>query len=771
MSRPSLKSWLLLAGVAAIGVLPAAIQAQSEIRLSGIVRDLNTHREISSANIFVKDTQRGTASDFAGRYELRVPYADRKAVVVFQHIAYAPREMSVDSVAMMRYVYLQPRVINLGTVTVESETARRPEIAKDLPQTVSLVEAKNFEIRGYVDAGDLLRTDHSVQVEEDLSGKKTVAIRGGNADEVVVLYNGVKLNSTFDNEFDLSLIDLEDIERFEVIKGSNTTLYGPEAFSGVINVVPKVQHDYSLRFQQRFGTYRSGNWGLHVDPSQLWENSRRLYGSYSFKRGATKRNFVDTGDEEDLSNAASHHIAYLGYNFSGEAGNRTKNNLGAMYIHSALDYENRRDDETVANLNQLLSLKYAGDLVMLKDLALAASWRQLNEQQVLNGAAGFANRDIDEQTWFLNAEKNFKIKRLELLLAYQFQHAKLNYLNARAGFIEQTLGLSSADFKQQHHGAVAIAKLHSETGAESPQIVDLGLSLRHDFVRNEQFNAVLRGGTPPANAAGLLTPNDWREFVFNFSFRYAGAKNDLSYNTFFKFGHNAKFPTLFQQISSADSTAAARVRPNLNPEENSSIELGFTVTREIRGHPSIYGWELSGIFFQNHYDNKFRYAIVPGSPVAFYDNVADARISGFEAKPSVFFLRKKVTLGIGFSRYYISEKAAFPFKSDLKRTLSLSIDHAGYSLQAFWFKEGEQVGLVREFKSQPTGDQQTVGFAEVALPAFSNLDVHLSKTFEFAKLKLFANASGRNLLNSREVTLQGLALRDRRYYLTLGAQY
>ncbi len=752
--------------------MPIAIWAQSEIIISGVVRDRNTHREISSANVFIKGTQRGTVSDFAGRYELRVPYADRKAIVVFQHIAYEPRELAVDSAAAMRYVHLQPRVLNLGSITVESETGRRPEIAKDLPQTVALVEAKNFEIRGYVDAGDLLRTDHSVQVEEELSGKKTVTIRGGNADEVVVLYNGVKLNSTFDNEFDLSLIDLEDIDRFEVIKGSNTTLYGPEAFSGVINVVPKIQHDYSLRFQQRFGTYRSGNWGLHIDPSQLWGNRSSVYGSYNFKRGATKRNFVDAGDEEGLRNTASHHIAYFGCNFSGEAENRKKNNLGAMYIHSALDYENRRDDETVGNLNQLLSLKYAGDLVMLKDLALSASWRQLREQQALNGAAaGFLNRDIGEQTWFLNAEKNFKIKRVELLLAYQFQRARLDYLNERDGFIERALGLQSADFKQRHHGAVAIAKLHSEIGADSPQLVDLGLSLRQDFVRNEQFNAVLRGGASPANAAGLFTPNDWREFVFNFSFRYAGAKNDLSYNTFIKFGNNAKFPTLFQQISSADSTAAARVRPNLNPEENSGIELGFTVTRETRGHPSIYGWEFSGIFFQNHYANKFRYAIVPGSPVVFYDNVADARISGFEAKPSVFFLRKKVTLGIGFSRYYISEKAAFPFKSDLKRTLSLGIDHAGYSLQAFWFKEGEQVGLVRQFKSQPTGDQQTVSFAEIALPGFSNLDLHLSKTFELAKLKLFANASGRNLMNSRNVTLQGLALRDRRYYLTLGAQY
>jgi hypothetical protein len=49
--------------------------------------------------------------------------------------------------------------------------------------------------------------------------------------------------------------------------------------------------------------------------------------------------------------------------------------------------------------------------------------------------------------------------------------------------------------------------------------------------------------------------------------------------------------------------------------------------------------------------------------------------------------------------------------------------------------------------------------------------VHLSKTFQLGRLKLFANASGRNLLNDDTTILQGLAIRDRRYYLTMGAQY
>ena len=88
--------------------------------------------------------------------------------------------------------------------------------------------------------------------------------------------------------------------------------------------------------------------------------------------------------------------------------------------------------------------------------------------------------------------------------------------------------------------------------------------------------------------------------------------------------------------------------------------------------------------------------------------------------------------------------------------------HLGYSFQIHWFKEGEQEAALRF----PNGS-----FDTVTLDSYSNLDVHLGKTFELSRLKLFINASGRNLLEDDTTELQGLALRDRRYYFTFGAQY
>ena len=116
---------------------------------------------------------------------------------------------------------------------------------------------------------------------------------------------------------------------------------------------------------------------------------------------------------------------------------------------------------------------------------------------------------------------------------------------------------------------------------------------------------------------------------------------------------------------------------------------------------------------------------------------------------------------MGFPKYNISQKSAFPFKYDFKYVLNIMIDHAGYGFHLMLFKEGEQSGWIR---------QNSGVLAEVYLPTYSNIDLHLNKTIDIKSVKTFLNGSFRNIL-STEYVVNGLALRDRRYYLTIGIQY
>jgi len=758
--RPILVAALLF------GVLASSSFGQRH-QVTGVVRDRNTYRAVSNVNVFIKGTKIGTTTDFSGRFRLPSPPKTSGLVVVFRHIAYERLEVPLDSLALLRQVFLQPRVIPLRGVVIEEERARRMEIDQDLPQPVALIESREFEIRGYVDAGDLLRTDQSVQVDEELSGRKVIGIRGGNPDEVVVLYNGIKMNNVFDNIFDFSLIDLEDISRLELIKGSNTALYGPEAFAGVINIVPRVEKDYHLRFQQRLGTYRSGNWGLH-----LFEKMGGVTAGYNLERGGARREFLDApGAGNGLENSSTHHNANLRFEFSRDAEGRPASLVDLTWFRSSLHYTNRRDKESVQDLSQLFSGVYTSRRGVLRGLSVSLSRRTIEETQSL-ALGGSRSRDLRDRTLYLDVKKPVRHGPADLVLAYQLRLSRLDLRDQIGGSSTPGAVAELSQFERRHHGLVAIFKLNDSMDSPFLQRVTVGVSFRYDRVTDESRTpgggertpgVVIRAPTLPQEGQRLVTAEKvWQETMAKFSFDLRGYHRGIYMRSYLTFGANVKFPTLLQEVSTPLTTGPAEFRPNLSPEKNSSVEIGVSVTREMRQRPAVYGWQLSGSFFQNHYDNKFRALILPGVPLVFYDNVQTARISGFEARPALFLFRKKITLELGLSRYFISEKAAFPFKSETKYTSTLSVDHAGYSFQLFWFAEGEQVGWLR---------QSSGGFAQVTLPAFSNLDVHFSKTFEFKGAKLFLNASARNLLHGKGMALQGLAIRDRRYYLTFGAQY
>ncbi len=736
-----------------------------ELILEGKVRDANTHREIPNVNIYIAELNIGTTTSPIGRFRLRVVNPDPQMIVTFQHVAYDTLNLTIEEVLSRKYIDMQERVVLAPVVQVEP-LEDQLEVEKDISSTVSVIGAQVFDLSGYIDAGELLRTDYSIQVDEELSGKKTVSIRGGTPDEVVVLYNGVKLNNALDNVFDISLIDLTDVQRFEIIKGSNTTLYGSEAFSGVINVVPRAQQDYNIRLQHRFGTFDSRSWGV-----SLYKNLGRFHGSYSIKKGGWKRQFADEPEgRRRLENDSEHHTASLVYNFSETPTGKPLSSLGIMYLRSAMDYHNERDTENLSNLNQMISMRFTGDMgSFLRNVSISGAYQWLDEQQFLrffavSADSGFFGRDVSERSWHFNADKSWRFRYVEFLAGYQFKDSHLSFADNRSSFVTKSSFLERSTLQRRSQGVVGILKLRLPSRSRFVQGVNFDLSVRYDRVIDKPVEVApeVQGTATEKRPRKTFSGNSWKEGMIKFSTHVSGTDGKNAFTAFFNVGTNVKFPTLLQEISNREVLLTESTRPNLQPERNRNIEVGFEFIRETRHMPVVYGWEISANFFRNTYDNKFRPYFLPGTPIAVYDNVADASISGFEGKASLYLFRKKMTMELGASRYFFSDPATFPFKYDRKLTLNVFLDHGGYSLRLHAFREGEQIAKIR---SNDPG-----GFSEQRIPAYTNLNVYFGKTFEFHRFNLILNLSARNLLDD-DFALEGLTLRDRRYYVTLAVQY
>jgi len=731
-----------------------------DIFITGQIVNKKSEKVISDVNIYLLDHPYGTTSDEDGIFYLKIPEPNDNMTVILHHIGYDTLQLSLRKALEQRTFYLTPRVMIGDQITVEGRYEQM-DIARDLPQMTFVFDEKKFENQAYTDAGDLLKTEQSIQIEEDLSGRKTIAIRGGNADDVVVLYNGVKLNNPYDNTFDLSLINLDDIKQVEVIKGNNTSLYGSDAFSGIINIVPKVNRDYTVRFSQRFGTYDSGDWNLQLNHS--FKN--KLHILYSHKEGGSRRTYADSPDDSEfLENKSSHQTASIVYTFSNKTDNSFENSISAMYMRTKLSYRNNRYYEGVFNLNQLASLRFVGDIGIIKNLNMVASYQLFDHDQQIPTPTGLYRKYFFNKNLKFNIEKTFTQNMFSLLLGYQFESSDLDFKEERNYLDDIAIGLESVFLTREKHGLVSIFKFQPPTGSDYVRTADIDVSFRYDKVTDEQRDLVLRNEYNELDfSPGLVDENKWDETMLKISVHFAGSFREIGFNVYFNVGTNYKFPSLFQQLSSPAvvDERTPEIINSLQPEKNKSTELGIEFIHVTKKVTAVDNWEVNLSYFNNLYENKFRMFYSPGNPIAFYDNVPNAHLSGIEGRFKMDFYQQIFIAEIGMSQYFISDKVAFPFKSDYKYILNLIADFKGFFFRFHGFVESRQKGWFRGTDAL---------YSEVNLPGYKNIDLILGKSFYLINIKFITNFSVRNLLDD-DTQIFGLSIRDRRFYVLFGVEF
>ena len=108
--------------------------------------------------------------------------------------------------------------------------------------SVSVIDREQIEARQSVFAVDLLQDVPGVAVSRSGSiGSQTqVRIRGAEANQVLVLIDGIKANDPAGNdEFGFQDLTTWDVERIEVVRGPQSALWGSDALAGVINVITR----------------------------------------------------------------------------------------------------------------------------------------------------------------------------------------------------------------------------------------------------------------------------------------------------------------------------------------------------------------------------------------------------------------------------------------------------------------------------------------------------------------------------------------------------
>ena len=726
-----------------ISLTSFTISAQTII---GKISDKVTDANLSGVNIIVMGSDIGVSSNSDGTYDLDITGLNTSQKIKFQHIGYDELTFTILELSVLSSIKMSPRVLQFEAI----ETAgakRKAAIAKDLPQTVAIIQAEEFELRAFVDAGDLLSIDQSIQVEESLSGRKTISIRGGNADEVLVLYNGFRLNRPYDNVFDLSLVDMQNVEQIEIVKGGHSVLYGPDAFSGVVNIVPKNTKDRNLKFSQQFGSYDSGFWNVNGQVE-----IRDTFLSISQKKGSYKRILEE--ENNGLISSLTHNAIDVN-----KVIDRDKIN-GSLELNFTQDkqvFNNTRDLNTIKSINKLLGVQYSGVLSFLGEVEIAFANHTLSENQRLSNSTSMISRKLDHDSQKFETRKYIDLGIIEWMFGAQLEKSKLKFWDNRNLPNLEQVGLVGADLNRNQFGLATVLKIHSKGDKAGHWLTDLDVSYRQDKVKDYKSNLNFRADHDQDEIDYSFLDfgeNKWKNNIFKISTIASKRLPGRTIAYWVTTGNNIKFPTLQQQISVTDTLNNSQ--RSLNPERMKSLEIGINFLSQPKDLSNIQSIEFQGSFFRNDYINKMRVTYLLGMPVGYYENIGLANMMGVEGKMKIKTYDSKIIGEIGFSKYNFSDLSAFPFRSNFKITTSITSKWKYLSIGTRWFYEGKQLGFVKV---------PGKGFNEIELPKFTNYDIFCTMNIKIGKSKGQLSFSGRNLKNN-EISVNGLLLRDTRKYLT-----
>ncbi len=201
------------------------------------------------------------------------------------------------------------RIINLNEVQVSAR--RSPALYSEVGRVITVITKQEISNLPAQSVDDLLRYAAGIDVRQrgPVGIQSDVTIRGGSFNQVMILLNGINITDPQTGHHNLNLpVDLQTIQRIEILEGPGARVYGPNAFSGAINIITSDIEEKSFSARAMGGQYGLYNVGVN---STLVSKKLKNYfaGSFSSSDG-----YIENTDFKTL---------HLFYNGKLQLGNET----------------------------------------------------------------------------------------------------------------------------------------------------------------------------------------------------------------------------------------------------------------------------------------------------------------------------------------------------------------------------------------------------------------------------------------------------------------
>ena len=227
-----------------ISVLLCCSVAWSQNRFQAVVKDEESKKPLTGANVYLDGTNTGSSTDLNGFVEIRnIP--DGKQKIVIGYIGYEKRDVILTFPLEQKRpleIFLHHDAEEMEEVVVAATRSSRT--IADIPTRVEAISGEELDEKGNMKPGDirmLLNESTGIQTQQTsaTSYNSSIRIQGLDGKYTQILRDGLPLYAGFSGGLSLLQIVPLDLKQVEVIKGASSTLYGGGAIAGLVNLVSR----------------------------------------------------------------------------------------------------------------------------------------------------------------------------------------------------------------------------------------------------------------------------------------------------------------------------------------------------------------------------------------------------------------------------------------------------------------------------------------------------------------------------------------------------
>lgn len=606
--------------------------AQTQGTIRGSVTTEPSGEAMHGARVVLSPLGRSVDSGDDGRYEFtNVPAG------TYDLIAQIPGLSSDRATVMLTTGGTATADLHLRVAPVrESLTvtaAGREEVLNNALQSVVVLDMTQLPIRSSASLGEVLQDEAGIAKRSSGPGSGRPVIRGFDGDRVLIMQDGMRTGTLSSQSSDHGEpIDVNQLERIEVVRGPATLLYGSNAIGGVVNAISRHDvHQHASPGVRGFvtGTGGSNNGlggasaGFEIGAGnwQLWASGGgQRTGNYHTPIGEILNSQSRmTQTQGGLGYYGDKFFANFNYTFTDSLYGVPAEPEDEHEGEEDHEHEGEEDHEEEGHAHEAPELllrrhNYRGtfglkNVGFFEAITARVNYSDYNHDEIVDGVT---------ETQFSNNQFTYRV---------QFDQKKKGRLSGSFG-----IWGTHRDYKVVGEESLAPPTTQNSFAAFTVQNVDFDSGTRVQFGGRLEHNGYTPTGLPQRSFTGFSGSAGVSQRLWN-----GGA---LAFN----YTHSYRAPALEELYNNGPHPGNGLFEigdPNLTRESNNGIDVSLRhQTSKLRGEFNVFYYRLKDfVYFSptGEFDE--------GLPVAFYAQ-GDSRFRGLEGKLDVA-LREYFWLNLG----------------------------------------------------------------------------------------------------------------------------